>query len=51
MGLLEICCEKQPSDCFEIVTFAGLAEAQIANQLGTSPAEVRRATTEFQETG
>ena len=25
MGLLEICCENQPSDCFEIVTFAGLA--------------------------
>ena len=33
MGLLEICCEKHPSDCFEIVTFAGLASQGDAREL------------------
>ena len=33
MGLLEICCEKQPSDCFEILTFAGLASQGNAREL------------------
>jgi hypothetical protein len=33
MGLLEICCENQPSDCFEIVTFAGLASQGDAREL------------------
>jgi hypothetical protein len=33
MGLLEICCEEQPSDRFEIVTFASLASQGDAREL------------------
>ena len=35
MGLLEICCENQPSDCFEIVTF-------VTQQVITAAAQSKR---------